>query len=318
MPDMNEDGTRAGSRHEESGAGVERRSRRTKTPHDLHRCTDLASLIAALREKDCDLPSLVREFVKPGVEMGVMVAGSITQGVATGVSDLDVLILLGGMEDLKKGRKREVAGSTVQYLPQEREREFELTLFLTGVEIDLIFVFDRQDEAAGDLGDSILNRLATGWVVEGWEVVERWRERHDTAGFRIRRMTTEFVRAAKNLEDMEAGIGLATGHVALLGVYSITHLIRSLLAYCGFFSTSSKWMLKVDQLAGSHPDPAVRDALTAGRALVFPGPLESEGGQRAYFESVCGYCQTVRGILAREGEMADVIDSLIYDLDLIL
>lgn len=296
------------------------RPRRRKAPHDLHRCADLPSLVAALREKDVDLLSLVGEFVKPGVEMGVLVAGSITQGVATGVSDLDVLILLAGIDDLKKGRKRQVAGTPVHYLPQEHERELELTLFLSGVEIDLIFVFDLDSETgrAGSLRDSLINRLATGWVLEGREVVERWRKRHDMAGFRVRRMTTEFVRAVKNLEDMEAGIGLATGHAAVLGVYSVTHLVRSLLAYCGFFSTSSKWMLKVDQLVRAHPDAAVREALASGRRLVFPGPLDSESEQRTYFEAVCGFGETVRGILAREGEMTDVLASVIYDLDLIL
>src|SRR5262245_47866707 len=70
------------------------RPRLKKKPHALHRCNNAGELIAALRTREIDLVSLVYEFIKPSAEIGMLAAGSISFGVATEYSDLDLMVLL--------------------------------------------------------------------------------------------------------------------------------------------------------------------------------------------------------------------------------
>ena len=308
-----------------------RQPRLKKRPHDLHRCTNVDALVEALRSRGIDLVSLVYEFVKPSVEVGILVTGSIADGVATEVSDLDLMILLPGADAFKARRKREIAGNVVTYLPADSPDSDTtvITLFLSGIELDLVFVANPE-AGAGSPGndmaleeeepfhrDPFLNRLATGWVVHGEDVVARWRAYHQTDRLRLKWIATEFTGAAKTLEDMEAGIGRSRGHVSALGASAVVHMISALLACNRFYCTSPNWMLKVNQLIGTV-DPAMREALTEGAELAFPTLLEKIDEEKAYFDRVYEYCVKVKNILGREEGMEDVFASIAHDLDLIL
>src|SRR5262249_36876848 len=149
------------------------------------------------------------------------------------------------------------------------------------------------------------------------EVVQRWRSHYKTDKLRLKWMAENFTTAAKNLEDMEAGIGRVRGHVPAIGVYCVNRLLRALLAYSGCYSPSLKWMLKVGRLIETA-DPEMRQVLTEGRDLAFPTLLDGVENERAYFERVHQYCRTVRNILGREEGMAEVLSSVIHDLDMIV
>jgi hypothetical protein len=162
-----------------------------------------------------------------------------------------------------------------------------------------------------------LNRLATGWIVHGESSVRRWRRYYATDDLRVRWMAAEFTAGTKVLEDMEAGIGLARGHVSAIGAHVALHLLSALLAQNGFFSTSPNWMLKISRLLPTV-DPAMRAAFTAGSELAFPACLEDVDAERAYFDRMIEYCGTVRSLLSRQEGMADLLDSVIHDFDLIV
>jgi hypothetical protein len=111
---------------------------------------------------------------------------------------------------------------------------------------------------------------------------------------------------------MAAGLGLAKGHVPAIGVYVVTRLLRSLLAYGGSYCTSLKWMLKINRLIDTAA-PEMREILIKGRELSFPSLLEGGDEERAYFNQVYEYCGRVRSILSREETMTDVLASVIHD-----
>jgi hypothetical protein len=312
-----------------------RQPRLRKRPHDLHRCSSVDALVEALRSRGIDLISLVHEFVKPSLPIGILVTGSIADGVATEVSDLDLMVLLPGADAFKAKRKREIAGNVVNYLPADSpdSNTTIIALFLSGIEIDLVFVADPAVDLAAGFGsagndvaleeeepfyrDPFLNRLATGWVVHGQDVVNRWRAYHHTDKLRVKWIATEFTAVAKTLEDMEAGIGLGRGHISVLGTCAVVHTLSALLAYSQFYCTSPNWMLKINQLLKTA-DPVMREALTEGVDLAFPALLEAADEEKAYFGRVYEYCGKVKNILAREEGMGDVLASISYDLDLIL
>jgi hypothetical protein len=307
------------------------RAARRKRPHALHRCATADAVLAELRTRDIDVVSLVAEFVKPSFDSGVLITGSIAWGVATELSDLDLLVLLPAADAFKGKRKREVSGSVIKYLPKVRPNKEEVSLFLSGIELDIFFLVNPEvdrfaasgapkasleaDEHASD--HPFLTRLATGWIVHGPDVVDRWRRYYDTSSLRIKWMAMEFTTAAKDLEDMRAGIGLAPGHVAALGVYSVTRLLRALLAYNDCYSISSKWLRRIDQLIGTA-DPDMRQVLITGRELLFPTLLAAPEEERVYVDRVHAYCGAVKTMLSRDDAMGDILASIIHDLDIIV
>ena len=307
------------------------RTRHKKRPHNLHLCNGPDDLARELRAKEIDPLSLVYEFVKPSFDVGLLCAGSIASGIATELSDLDLWVLLPSAEAFKSKRPREVAGSAVNYLPMDKPNRAEVSFYPAGIEVDISFVINPAVDryAASAVRESALekdahvsdttfvSRLATGWVLHGPAAVQRWRGYYETDKLRIKWMTDDFTLAAKNLEDMEAGIGRAKGHVPAIGVYCVTKMLRALLAFHGCYTTSVKWMLRLDRLIGSiHPE--MREVLVRGRELAFPTLLESPAEERAYFERVYEYCGIVRNILSREEGVGDILTSVIHDLDLIL
>jgi hypothetical protein len=307
------------------------RKRNKKRPHDLHLCTSADELVRALRAKDIDPVSLVHEFIKPSCDAGILFTGSIAWGIATPYSDLDIWVLLPGADALRTRRPRELNGYPVNHLPIDRPDRVEVSFYPAGIEVDITFVINPAVERFAASGvrefglksdahvsdNSFMTRLATGWTVHGPDAVQRWRTYYETDRLRMNWMADNFTLAAKNLEDMEAGIGLVQGHVPAVGVYCVTRLLRALLAYNGCYSTSVKWMLRVGRLI-AVTDPEMRQVLIEGRELMFPRLLDGVAEERAYFERVHQYCGTVRKILSREEGMADILDSTIHDLDIIL
>jgi hypothetical protein len=297
-----------------------------KRPHSLHRSTSAEELLEQLEAKGINLVSLVYEFIKRPQKVGILITGSIAEGIANCLSDVDVLILVPTPAAYKE-RKREVFGSSINYLPTNSPVETEVSLFLQGIEFDMLFVVDPAlpepstaiaAEAPSEREEILLaTRLAQGWVVDGREVVDSWNRRFSITDIRIRWMAAKFAEAAKILEDMEVGIGRARGHVACLGAHVVRYLLSALLAYHHFYASSANWMLKVNQLI-EVVDSAMREALMRGAELAFPTLLDGADEEKEYFERVYAYCGDVRELLSREENMGDVLASIIYDLDIIL
>lgn len=293
------------------------RTRLRKRPHELHRCTTPQELLAALRASDIDPLAIVYEFAKPSTELGIVATGSIPWGVATELSDLDLWILLPGSDVFKSRQPREVGGASVKVLPIDKPNRTGITLFLAGIEVDFLFFTKSAQGDVHGSDPSFVNRLATGWTLHGDDVVRRWRADYGTDKLRFKWMAAEFTAAAKDLEDLEIGIGRAPGHVPAIGSYIAQALLRALLAYSHCYTTSVKSMLLVDRLVQTA-DPEMRAALIEARTLAFPSLLATPEQERAYFDRVYALCAAVRGILSREEGLGDILDSVIYDLDMIL
>lgn len=308
-------------------ASVGRRVR--KQPHSLHTCGDATELVRALAGYGVELPALVSEFVTPTCARGVLVTGSIAWRVANRVSDVDVLVLLDSRDALKPHRVRAVHGNTVRYLPGATSISERLSLFLSGIEIDLWFVFNpaatgssassTSATAAKDallLADDFVTRLGTGWVIDGDAIVEQWRRFYRTDTLRVQWIADEFFGAAKNLEDLDADVGLATGHVTRLGGYSAGCLMRALMAFEGRYCPYLKFMLTIDQLI-DRCDPETRAALVAGRELAF-APLPADlAEERSYVSRVFEYYRQVHRLLSRDEAIAEVLTSIVHDFDII-
>jgi amino acid adenylation domain-containing protein len=136
-----------------------------RQPHDLHESGDAADLRERLRRRDIDLISVVSEFVKPSARFGLLIGGALAEGTGTELSALELLVLLDDGDAMKR-RKREVAGSAVEYLSPPGPDGARIALLVDGLEISLDFRVDGRAEA--------LSRLDSRWIVHGHDLVERW------------------------------------------------------------------------------------------------------------------------------------------------
>gem|GEM_PF-3626821 len=270
------------------------------------------------------------ELVKPSASVGILAVGSIPWQVATELSDLDLWVLLSDAGALKGRRPREIGGAAVKELPTDCADRLRFTVFLSGIEIDLLFLINPAVDRGAESGtkatalsndphgfETSTARLATGWTLHGEDIVARWQAHYGTGAFRLKWMAQEFTAAAKDLEDMEIGIGRAAGHVPAIGAFCASSLLRALMAYAGHYNSSIKSMLRIRRMI-DEADPELRAALIEGRALAFPGLLQTPDDERAYFERIYAYCGTVKKLLSREEGMGDILDSVIHDLDIIL
>lgn len=298
---------------------------RRKRPHDLHLSTTSAELVERLRAQNVDLLALIREFVRPGAQFGAILGGSLADGTATSLSDVDVIVLLPDRQSLKSG-KTSVFGHTATYLPEHRSDQVLVSLFIHGVEFEMQFYMNAEAHAgrrASRVGSELGREgdppagLNSPWVLAGREVVERWRHYFHAESMPLSRAASEFILGTKLLEDMRACIGGAPGQSGALGTWIVTHTLIALLFHNGYLGCSSRWLKVLERLIASVP-AETREAFLVGRRLLFPGWLESADEQRLYCEQVHAYCATVLGLLSRDAALKNIIDAAIYDLDIVV
>lgn len=307
-------------------------ARRRKTPHVLHLVKTPEQLLATLEASGIDLLRLVFEFVKPNADPGVVVTGSIANGIATEASDLDLIVLLPALSAMKK-RHATIGEVAVNYMPHEDGVRTEVTMIVRGIDINVNFIANARacEEGVEIEGDPrraavnmedhyqmrFLGRLGNSWTLRNEALVQRWRAFYEIDKFRVNRIATEFTAAAKNLEDMHASVGKGPGCVGILGVSIVSKAMQALLAYNGFCFVSGKWLRKANQMI-ADPGNASALLLAEGRRLLFPGLFATEREEEAYFREVQGFCRAARERISEDEIISIMLDEVVETFDVML
>lgn len=307
-------------------------NRRKKAPHALHLAKTPDRLLAALEAVGIDLIGLVFEFVKPNADPGIIVTGSIANGIATEASDLDVIVLLPALTAMKK-RQARIGDVPVNYMPHEDGIRTEVTMIVRGIDININFIANAHacEEGVESDGDRrraavnmedhyqmrFLGRLGNSWTLRNEALVARWKAYYETEKFRINRIGTEFTAATKNLEDMRASIGKGPGCVGILGVSIVSKAMQSLLAYGGFSFVSGKWLRKANEMIADPRNPSAT-LLAEGRRLLFPGLFSTESAEEAYFREVQAFCRAVRSHMSQDEIVSIMLDEIVETFDVML
>jgi hypothetical protein len=317
---------------ENSASILSGEKRRKKAPHALHLAKTPDRLLAALEAVGIDLIGLVFEFVKPNADPGIIVTGSIANGIATEASDLDIIVLLPALTAMKK-RQAQIGDVAVNYMPHEDGIRTEITMIVRGIDININFIADARAcesgveadgdprRAAANMEDHyqmrFLGRLGNSWVLRNESLVKRWRVFYETDKFRINRIGTEFTAATKNLEDMRASIGKGPGCVGILGISIVSKAMQSLLAYGGFSFVSGKWLRKANEMIADPGNPSAT-LLAEGRRLLFPGLFATESEEEAYFREVQMFCRAVRAHMSQDEIVSIMLDEIVETFDVML
>ena len=99
-----------------------------KLPHSLHGLDGPDAFVAALAAAGVDLDEVLATCVKSGADAGVLLGGSLAEGVGNSSSDVDLIILLESAREL---------GSDSEGLAIRAGRSAELLLYRNGIEINL-------------------------------------------------------------------------------------------------------------------------------------------------------------------------------------
>lgn len=266
-------------------------SEAAKEPHELHVARSGAELERLLeRDHGIAVDALLGTHGLGGGSHGVLVVGSIAEGMGTPSSDVDLLVLVDG--ELPPAR---VEATTVQ-----AKWTRELLLYEAGVEINVEVVtrhamadalrafidvapllYEGQSVSTmpivGLVERHLLHRLRSGWIVGGAAVVERWRDEFLVALLPPYLALLRFVSFNEMLEDASAQLASSDGSFSIMARESAGEALFSLLAIEGTTNQQSKWVarLATDGVGPVHPE-AFEELM---RILFLPRELASEERQ---------------------------------------
>lgn len=293
---------------------------RKKKIHDLYLAKDTNDFLNRLKNYDIDLLSLIDQVVDPKFTKGIVLGGSIPEGTGTNVSDVDILILLNTTDALGE-LTMSIGDIPLKWLhPNINFTSNWVVFFINGIEVNFEFKIHPEINSKTNLAEKnrseVLNenidhlrflaRMANGWDLYNKDFISLWKSYYEIDQLKNRRILSEFTLATKELEDMQEAIGKATGLVSILGSYVVTKLMRSLLAYDGYYAPSVKWLRRVDNLI-QNSDSELTILFQQGRDLLFPGINTNQEDQLAYFKAVLLYTQSVELFLSKEIEEISIL-----------
>jgi predicted nucleotidyltransferase len=293
-----------------------------KSGHDLYQATDGAQFEAALRRRETDIDDLLRGLVSGGQPIGVLLGGSIAEGVANPSSDVDLLVLLEDNAEITPSDGLNLRpGRAVETVTYRAGVEFNIEMFRQRDVLRLIESFVQMAPALYDPHEldaipmlqpydlRFLHRLRTGWILRGPEVVDRWRDELMVDLLPIY-LTVRHLNAFNELfEDALAFREIHPPASFLTSRTCIEHCLQALLACRGFTSQAKKWIpYWIDRLPVKEDSQLAR----AGLGMLLRGFDESE--LPAHLSAVRALGRDIAELLAHEPEIGAAMTYLRHNL----
>ena len=280
-----------------------------KSGHLLHTLRG-ADLLGRIADCGVNVPDIIRRSASEPREVGVMLVGSLSEGVGTDASDVDLLVLC---ERASAGNDRHAA------LQITASASRETLTYIDGLEVNVQTVFRRDMgqlvrsfiEIAPALYDPkllksiplldqtqlrFLHRLRTGIPMAGGDVIDRWRDELMTDLLPAYTVVANYVLYRELAEKAEAVRGRTNGTVALVGRRAAEAAMFALLATLGFTNPSRRWIFEWYDAAHVEVDEpplpftiargAVIEALDLAAGALFPGRSMTSGEVDRYLQTV--------------------------------
>ncbi len=280
-----------------------------KLPHDLHGVDSAPALCAALARRGVNLHQEISNLLVPDAKYAVMVVGSIAEGTATPVSDVDFLVLLDRADSLREERVS---------LSVQTGRSQEFLSYHDGIELNLEFrAWDNMREIRRQvlsMGPSVqkkgsaklviferfelqfLHRLRTGWVLTGEEIVEAWRAKLAVDFLPIYLGLRNYVLGRETFEDACATVGNGTAESIYTARNCAESALLGLFGFLGYTSQTRRFMFRwIESLGVTENTEVAR----VGFRLLFPQPSLDASQQMKYLREVNDFMASVRAMLFR-------------------
>lgn len=229
-----------------------------KATHDLHLSRSAEDLIARLSRRSIDLNKVLAPYVADLMRYGIVVAGSIADGVGTARSDVDILVLAeGAAEALSQGPMEVRRRWSAEWLIYEHGIEFNIELVTRSAMGEGLSAFlgiapllydPRGVKTLPILSEEameLLHRLRSGWPVCGEDLVANWRDEFMVTILPLYAALYHYVAHLEALEDARALAGDDDGSFCLAAGESARSGIVSMLALAGVTNQSRKWSVRL-------------------------------------------------------------------------
>ncbi|MDE2465764.1 MAG: hypothetical protein KGO02_18925 [Alphaproteobacteria bacterium] len=290
-----------------------------KLPHSLHGLDGPEAFLAALATAGVNLDEVLATCIKPSSETGILLGGSLSEGVGNASSDVDLVVLLESESELRPDCDGLIirAGRSVELLLYRKGIEINLEVYVRKDVEELMSAFLSFAPALYNPSDveqipilqpfdiRFLHRLRTGWPLKGLRRIEMWRDEFmvDLLGtylavFHYNGFCDLFEDAVAMARDLpEAGV--------FVGRRGAEQAMLSLLAKSGFTSPNTKWLLHWSALARRQYPATLLDA---GRSLLLDAVDDDE--VQNFLHRLFEFGQNVLGVLRQDPELRRATDFL--------
>lgn len=245
---------------------------------NLYQSADVDALLDNFRAlTGSDLAQVIFGEIEIDDSAGVLIVGSIAEGLATPSSDLDVLVLVDANE-LKPlpglvSSASNLSAESVFY-HQGVELNVEIVRWVNvGSCLDTLLsvapaLYNPADVLSvpllSDFECRFIHRLRTGWPMAGEATVSRWRDELLVDLLPICLAARYLIEAISFVEDMYSCLEVRSGSAGYMARMAVERLMLGTLALQGQTSPSHKYLLTWLDAAESENSDVVR----RGRALL--------------------------------------------------
>lgn len=262
------------------------------------------------------LDTLVTDFMLPETA-GVLITGSVAEGLATPSSDLDVLVVVNEMT-------RQAPPGLVL---NRGHFSTESVIYVAGVELNVELVpwvsvgpmldalltlaplfYNSADVVSVPLLSEVecrfVHRLRTGWPIQGEATVVQWRDEL-LVDLLVPCMAVRYlVEAISAIEDMESYRRVRVGSAGYIARKAVECLMLAALALRGQTSQSTRFLLDWIDAADSDTGGSLR----RGRELLSVAlPIATSSEEVAFCEAVRDLARDIEAQLCTVSEVATAI-----------
>jgi len=269
----------------------------SKRPHGLHLCQNAEDFRAAFEAAlGQSIGAFLSELTSGAKWRAVTLAGSIPEGIASEVSDIDLMVVLDTEVPPSLAQSDTVSAKAT---PGGVELGVIDGVF-AGMEIDVAFIslsrlvalcaaLARGGVTLREEDIRVLDRIKRGWVLDDDDCLDRLPAVTASRNLEIYCTTNYYSIALKRLEDAVAAEErdpILSRHLARL---CVEQAFYAYLASRGHCYLSAKWPALIQHRMGGSP---VGDGLD----LLFPGATELRG----YLRDVQRLARTIRDLIEQD------------------
>jgi hypothetical protein len=278
----------------------------SKRPHRLHLSADSTTFRAAFETHlGCRLSAFLDGFVPEDVRRATVLVGSIPEGIANEVSDIDLMVAL-NTDRFDAAPPMGMNGCLSVKLGSRGGLELAIISgVFGGLEIDIALIaapclaalcnaLDRGSVALREDEVRVLSRLRRGWPLECDALFPTdFSALYDGSALQLYCATNAYAIALKRLEDAFAAAGKDQALAVHLARFAVEQGFFAYLASQGQCSPSAKWISSVRRL------PA-EPVLDAGLSLLFPEGRRDVAPVASYLVEVQNFVREIRGLIERD------------------
>ena len=264
-----------------------------KQRHELFKAKTASEFLQLVKTADASIDEILSVVLPPAIQHGLVLCGSLAEGLGTAESDIDLLVLVDNFDALLVDRNQnwtynrgaELDRSSAKVYRHGMEFNVEVValdrLDALSEAVQQLIQFSRTGNAANqlplleDTDLKLLHQLRAGWGLKNEEMVDGWRKKFGTALLPIYMTINNFVLYREYLEDVvSVRYSEVPGGALFVGRVASTCACKAILALAGETNPNVKWTAHLIHKIATSSSPF---ALLASKALplLFP-PFSSD------------------------------------------